>query len=297
MFSDKAAQAAAQAAAAAQAQADQTDVARALNGSVQVTPEQALELLQKLGIAPLISGAMAGKSPSPGPGMQEPHRRPATEPNEPLHENQYYNAYVGSPLEGRFAMNDATANCLPGFSPFSPDPNYLANTIPERERPASVDTSEIMSRILNGNPQRFGTISNGGNLSASSSGMENISGISNNTERFSPTSSHSSARSATPSQTQTQDAFGFALNRSAQPFVLSRATAIRGTVGAGNNVGVTEQRNPEGIRGLNHTLASFDLSAEDGAMRAGKSSSDITSSDSSGSVQFKLSQDSGSPNA
>lgn len=193
---------------------------------------------------------------------------------------------MGPSMESQYAPNENTMNRAPEFSPFSPDPNYLASLMLERERPSSVDTSEIVSRILNSNSQRVGTIGTEGDTSASSNGVNNLQDA-GNVNKFSPTSSHSSARSATPLQpTQKQDVFGFVYNRSAPPFVLGRSPSGRF---AANN------QQEDGIQDLNLTLASLDLNTDGDAVRLSQSTSDMTASDSSGSVQFKLSRDNDSP--
>lgn len=281
LATDKAAQAAAQAAAAAQAQAVQSDLSRALGSSVQLSPEQALDILQKFGF-----GGFPQTSNAYGPGDDAKYVNPSGERIGTT--NAFSGGFTGmaQPEGGAFVFEGqhGHAPTLSSFSPFSPDPNYLAGIMAEREREnamaASLRDSDV-SRPMSG----YG-------------GMARSVMPSSNGDRFSTPSNLGNGRSTTPSQQsakyQANDTMSFVLNKSATPFQLNRAPGRPGPDGQSSSRPSFSQANPSNlaekdsgaIRDFNGTLASLDLDTSSGRSPA-------TNTDSSSSVQFRMSP--GSP--
>lgn len=165
---DKAAQAAAQAAQAAALQAQlqaqlQTQLA---SSQVNLSPEQALQLLQRLG-----ANGMGGVGGSDMPMMAESDFRGSDEKSRAFLGNQVcrgatsvhtlYDTYPASvsarspvALEATDQLQHIRSQIHTSFSPFSPDPN--AYILDDRKR-GSVDlvNADSLSQTLNPFPPRF----------------------------------------------------------------------------------------------------------------------------------------------
>lgn len=169
-----------------------------------------MEILHKFGLAPVSANntsAFEAKQSSPtavATGMEGPFG------------NALYSTYASSAIDGRYTLGDdlLREQAISGFSPFSPDPNYLASIAAEREA-ANPSLAEGLARNFAAFGQHF--------IPLQQHSTENVPSA---LDRLSPsTGSGASARSVTPSQGQKQgqDTFGFALNKAAQPFSLNRA--------------------------------------------------------------------------
>lgn len=170
-FSDKAAQAAAQAAQAAalQAQFQAHLQAQLASSQVSLSPEHALQLLQKLGVDGMngVSGSdapmSAGSDFGGGSASDEKFRTFLTNQtrSEAANAHTSYDTYVAS-FSARSPMGpEATdqhhytrSQLHSAFSPFSPDPN--AYMLDDRKR-GSVDlvNTDTLSQTLNPLPPRF----------------------------------------------------------------------------------------------------------------------------------------------
>jgi hypothetical protein len=193
---------------------------------------------------------------------------------------------------------------LPSFSPFSPEFNAAMNDRGSLGAASTVGGNEAsVPRTLSSYGQRFGG--------------------SNGNVRLSPVNSSGSARSPTPSQTPqdpqapqsfARSSFGFTLNRAAPPFQLNRAPSRPGVSGVtlptvgprpssvvGQHMKTEEgMTSPEVNGGLNGIPNSESISGA--GMDTSVSSTSIATSasltspgqksDSSGSVQFRLSMNS-----
>lgn len=249
------------------------------NGSIQLTPEQALEILHKFGLAPVSTNnasAFEAKQSSP--------TAVATGTEGPFG-NTLYNTYASSNIDGRYTLGDdlLREQAISGFSPFSPDPNYLASIAAEREA-ANPSLGEGLARNFAAFGQHF--------IPLQQHSTENVPST---LDRLSPsTGSGASARSITPSQgqKQAQDTFGFALNKAAQPFSLNRAPGRPSAeeLSRPNSTKATDlndrDKGQAHLHDLNGTFASLNLDAS-GAVNTAKSQSD-RSDNANGSVQLKM---------
>lgn len=194
-----------------------------------------------------------------------------------MFESAFYNAFAVSPQEGHHnaPVDGPIPNRFSGFSPFSPDPNYISNMLSDRE-PNSAKES-----ILRGTPtypQRFG---GNGRASAENTPSGNLS------------STHiglgAPNRSTTPSH---NDSFGFNFSHSTSAFQISRSPARNGAENppsrpsSSQTASTHTTREHEGFHNGNGSLASLYLAANNSAETM-RSPGEMT--DSSGSVQFKLS--------
>ena len=144
-----------------------------------------MEILQKLGFSGVFPSANAQQESSiyPASTQNEEAASATSSSKDVSFESSYHNAFPPAHSEGRFGSGEKPLSRLPsGFSPFSPDPNYLANLIAEREANSGRDSGLRGAKAIH---QRFGDLS----LSRDTSS----GGI--------------STRSTTPSGSQQKDAF------------------------------------------------------------------------------------------
>ena len=241
---------------------------RSADGTVQLTPEQALELLRKFGF-----GGFAGSGADPtGQGSSgfAQNTRQQTVTAGGAYDRVFHDTFIGQVQDGRFnpAGDGQGPSRFSGFSPFSPDPNYLANIVTDREAFSKENT-------LNGSSnqtQRFGGTGS---------------------DRSSPTHIHPvpSVRTTTPLRVES---FGYSMNSLAQ-FSQSRGTVRSPADNTPSRPSSTQastirgDKEHEALQDLNGTLASLHL---DGTASAEKSRSPGEMTDSSGSVHFKISMNS-----
>jgi hypothetical protein len=127
-FADKAAQAAAQAAQAAAFQAQYHPVQVPSQNPPSLTPEQAMQLLEKFGITQLVNNQAPPNT-----------NADAGQANTSEQAMNQFDTFTLSSFEQRLGMGGSA------FSPFSPDPNYLAEGMNHRENSISVSPSHAQS--------------------------------------------------------------------------------------------------------------------------------------------------------
>lgn len=253
---------------------------RGPDGSIQLTQDQAIELLRKFGFGglepgPGASGSKGTETPV-NPGTGQIPAVPGGTSNGSF-DSGFYGGLAAQPTDGRLgvAADGQNVNRASGFSPFSPDPNYLANLVAEREANLA---KEGASRALSSFPQRFGGSANAAEKSQAGD------------ERTPPAQTSGAAvRTTTPSS---NEAFGYGLNASAASFVTSRTVARSGADGTPSRPSSTQAGVPkekDTLQDVNGTLASLHLD-ESAAAEKTRSPGEMT--DSSGSVHFKISMNS-----
>lgn len=135
-LTDKAAQAAAQAAQAAAFQAQYHQVQMAPPNAPTLTAEQAMQLLEKFGITQFLnSNGTANNQTSSNLNVDAMQAATAEQVVDLMNQ---YDAYTPSSFEQRSGFNASS------FSPFSPDPNYLAD-LKNREGASSVSPGQSQS--------------------------------------------------------------------------------------------------------------------------------------------------------
>ena len=172
-LTDKAAQAAAQAAQAAAFQAQYHQVQMAPPNAPTLTAEQAMQLLEKFGIAQLLNSdnSASGQTSS---NLNVDALQAATAEQVVEMMNQYEAFAPSSSYEQRTGFNASS------FSPFSPDPNYLAE----------LKSREGASSVSPGQSQSFSSTSSKGFAPwYSSSQSEDKSPLTNTSGKVSPTGS------------------------------------------------------------------------------------------------------------
>lgn len=238
-----------------------------------------MEILHKFGLAPVSANnasAFEEKQSSPtaaATGIEGPFG------------NTLYNTYASSAIDGRYTLGDdlLREQAISGFSPFSPDPNYLASIAAE-PKTANPSLAEGLARNFAAFGQHF--------IPLQQHSTENVPST---VDRLSPsTGSGASARSITPSQSQkqTQDTLGFALNKAAQPFSLNRAPGRPSAeeLSRPNSTKCTDlnerDQGQNHLHDLNGTFASLNLDARR-AVNSANSQSDMADN-MNGSVHLKM---------
>ncbi|KZT06526.1 uncharacterized protein LAESUDRAFT_812784 [Laetiporus sulphureus 93-53] len=234
----KAAQAAAQAAQAAAFQAQYQAQVSAAQNTTSMTPEQALQLLQKFGLTNLLNGNVSlGNG-----GDNESHTAALPEMN-------------GDRANGLNSINCTAGQRLPpptsSFSPFSPDPNYLGDGLKMLDQTAS-GQGQVFGNVPKGYPPWYNPASDekyatGGK--ASPAGLQTI---------------------RPPSVSQRFNSMlGEVVSSSHLPFQQSRASSRQETPipradvsrrGSHDQYGAHEQEQ-DPIHDLNGTLASLELNS------------------------------------
>ncbi|KAH9927289.1 uncharacterized protein B0H18DRAFT_292883 [Fomitopsis serialis] len=258
-------QAAAQAAQAAAFQAQYQTQLSQPNGTT-LTPEQAIQLLERFGISNF--GANGG-GPSNGSGSDA---QPALYPDVNGNRQALLNAFNPSIFGSRPETNSAPTTAT-GFSPFSPDPNYL-NEGAKSQDPAS-----------NAHQQPF---SNGSNASKGYPAWYNPSHdekVTSGNGKISPTSALHAIRPPSTSQRfntllgDPSSAFQSARSSSRQEAPISRPDLTRKGSQTREQYGHHEHEQ-DTIQDLNGTLASLDLNNSPGMWMSGDNTNMLTSSSS-----------------
>lgn len=189
-----------------------------------------------------------------------------------------------SSVNGRFAEGNNQYNmhqAISGFSPFSPDPNYLANLVGNRELGIS---AEGMSTIQSSISKRGSEVLPSGSERLSTAAAVGLGGV---------------GRSATPSQVQQpQESHDFGSARAGGRYSMDRAplrsfmeaSLIRpSSLQTAATSHKESQAEHDPLADLNGTLASLDLDASVGS---GSARSPGQSTDSGKSVQFRMNMNS-----
>lgn len=239
-----------------------------------------MEILQKLGFSGILPSLSAQaqqqlqqqaqqltqQSDSPNHAAANQNEEPvsASTSKEVSFETPYYNAFPSSSQESRFGGGEKTISRLSsGFSPFSPDPNYLVNLVAEREANALRGTKSTSHRF--------------GNLPRESPTGERLS--------VSSSSGSIGARSVTPSGNNQKDPFFSSSSRPIGPIKDAPARPSSGQSKSGKDNEATVDAS--GTRTSQVWEGGADMVR-----------SPTSTTDSNGSVQFRTSMSSstaGSP--
>ncbi|TFY56773.1 hypothetical protein EVJ58_g7441 [Rhodofomes roseus] len=262
----KAAQAAAQAAQAAAFQAQyQTQITQ--QSGVQMTPEQAIQLLETFGINNV--GANGGGTSHGSGNDTQPALYPDLNGNRQALLNAFNPSIFGSRPEASAASTTTT-----GFSPFSPDPNYF------------VDGAKKQDTTSHAHQQSFSNASNVSKGYPTWYNPSNDEKVMNGNGKISPTSAMQTIRPPSASQrfnallgdpSSASSPFQNARSSSRQEAPIGRPELSRRGSNTREQYGSQEHEH-DAIQDLNGTLASLDLNNSPGMWMGGDHKNALTSS-------------------
>ncbi|KZT70338.1 hypothetical protein DAEQUDRAFT_764783 [Daedalea quercina L-15889] len=263
----KAAQAAAQAAQAAAFQAQYQSQLTQQNGAT-MTPDQAMQLLERFGINNFIAN---GGGPSHGSGSET---QPALYPDLNGPSRQALLSAFNPPLFGVRSEAVSVPTTTTGFSPFSPDPNYLAEGAKNQEpiSPAHQQSFSNASNVSKGypawyNPSHDEKVTNGNGKISPTSALQTIR----------PPSASQRFNALLGEASPAASSFQATRSSSRQEATISRPDLSRKGSQAQEHFGNHEHEH-DAIQDLNGTLASLDLNNSPGMWMSGENTNMLTSS-------------------